>query len=90
MGIKRLCAAVALSVAAFACMLACPTAPHEPGMPGRMMGITDRCVVDYPQFLELMMDGEVVVTDGDLTVHLVKSECGWHYLQRLSILVKAE
>ena len=54
------------------------------------MGVTDLCIVNYPEFLQLMMDGEVVVSDGDLTVRLVKSELGWHYLQRLSILVKAE
>lgn len=86
----RLCAAVVLSAAALACLLLSPCPPHEEDGCGHLMGVTDRCVVDYPQFLELMMDGEVTVTDGDLTVHLVKSECGWYYLQRLSILVKAE
>ena len=86
----KLCAAAVLSAAALACLLLLPAPPHEGAMPGRMMGVTDRCVVNYPQFLELMMQGEVTVTDGDLTVHLVKSECGWYYLQRLSILVKAE
>lgn len=86
----RLCAAVALSAVALACLLLIPCSPHAHEAYGHLMGVTDRCVVDYPEFLELMMDGEVTVTDGDFTVRLVKSECGWHYLQRLSILVKAE
>ena len=90
MGVTKLCAAVALSAVALACLLLMPGTPHEHESYGHLMGVTDRCVVDYPEFLELMMDGEVTVTDGDLTVHLVKSECGWYYLQRLSILVKAE
>jgi len=71
-------------------MLAWPDSPHENERYGHLMGVTDLCIVNYPEFLQLMMDGEVVVSDGDLTVRLVKSELGWHYLQRLSILVKAE
>lgn len=90
MGVTRLCAAVALSAVALACLLLMPCSPHEHEVYGHLMGVTDRCVVDYPQFLELMIDGEVTVTDGDLTIRLVKAECGWYYLQRLSILVKAE
>ena len=89
MGVGRLICAAGIALAALSTLCAIPCGPHAARC-GPMMGVTDRCVVDYPQFLELMMDGEVVVTDGDLTVRLVKSECGWHYLQRLSILVKAE
>lgn len=52
--------------------------------------IQDVCIVTYPEFLTLMMDGEVTVTDGDMVITLVKTECGWKYLRSLSILVKAE
>ncbi len=89
MGVGRLLCAVGISLAALALLLAIPCSPHA-DRPEHLMGVTDICVVDYPEFLELMMDGEVTVSDGDLAVHLVKAECGWHYLQRLSILVKAE
>ena len=63
---------------------------HEPCDDRMMAFVVDRPVVTYPEYLTLMRDGEVTVTDGDLTVHLVRSEMGWYWLQRLSILVKAE
>ena len=85
----KLCAAVALSIAVLASLVVLPV-PHSAHATTKIFGVQDICIVTYPEFLELMMDGEVTVTDDDLTVHLVKDECGWHYLQRLSILVKAE
>jgi len=88
MGVRQLLwVTVILAVTLLTCIL-WPVQLTE--RPSTKLIIQDVCIVTYPEFLTLMMDGEVTVTDGDLTVTLVKSECGWKYLRSLSILVKAE
>ena len=91
MGVRNLCAAVAISVAALACLLALPSPSGPDEAQSRMMAfVVDRPITTYPEYLELIIDGEVDIVRDGITVHLVKSELGWHYLQRLSILVCAE
>ncbi len=91
MGVRNLCAAVAISVAALACLLALPSpsGPHDP-QTLKMAFVVDRPITTYPEYLELMMDGEVYIEHNGMSAHIVKSEMGWHWLQRLSILVHAE
>ncbi|MBQ9041602.1 MAG: hypothetical protein IJ111_02175 [Eggerthellaceae bacterium] len=66
-----------------------PASPCE-GLEPKFRFVMDEPVVRYPEYLELMMDGEVDVTRGEVSIHLVKAECGWHYLQVLGRLVMAE
>ena len=51
--------------------------------------IQDTPIVDYPQYRKLVYEGEVYVTICGETAHLVKSELGWKYLQRLGLMVRA-
>lgn len=70
-------------------MLAVPSSPHE-HRDMKMIFVVDRPITTYPEYLELMMTGEVYLVRDGMTAHIVKSEMGWHWLQRLGILVCAE
>ena len=84
-----LCLAVALSIAALMLCLSLPCSPHDSEC--RMMAfVVDRPIVTYPEYRQLMLQGEVDVVRGEMSAHLVKSELGWRYLQILGIAVKAE
>lgn len=86
----RVTGAMAATLAvALALLVLAPASPHEEE-PTRFVHIQDTPIVDYPQYRELMREGEVYVTMGDATAHLVKSELGWRYLQRLGLMVRAE
>lgn len=87
--IAKLACAVCLSLAALAACFAMPC-DHEPCDDRMMAFVVDRPIVTYPEFRALMLDGEVDIERDGMTAHIVKSEMGWHWLQRLSILVKAE
>ena len=89
MGVKGLMCAVGISLAALATMLALPCSPHD-AETLKMAFVVDRPITTYPEYLELMMDGEVYIERDGMSSHIVKSEMGWHWLQRLSILVHAE
>lgn len=86
----RVTGAMAATMAvALAIMVLAPAPQHEEE-PTRFIHIQDVPIVDYPQYRELMREGEVYVRIGDETAHLVKSELGWQYLQRLGLMVRAE
>lgn len=86
----RVTGAMAATMAvALAIMVIAPAPQHEE-QATRFIHVQDVPIVDYPQYRELMQKGEVYVTMGDATAHLVKSELGWRYLQRLGLMVRAE
>lgn len=87
--IAKLACAVCLSLAALASLLLMPC-DHEPCGDRMMAFVSDRPIMDYPEYRRLMLDGEVDIVRDGMTVHIVRDEMGWHWLQRLSILVKAE
>ena len=84
-----LACAAAICVAALAALVLMPCG-HEPCDDRMMAFVVDRPITTYPEYKALMLDGEVDIERDGMTVHIVKSEMGWHWLQRLSILVKAE
>lgn len=81
--------AVGISLTALATMLALPCGEHT-SEDLKMAFVVDRPITTYPEYLELMMDGEVHLERDGISAHIVKSEMGWYWLQRLSILVHAE
>lgn len=86
---SRLACAAAICVAALAALVLMPCG-HEPCEDRMMAFVVDRPIVTYSEYKALMLDGEVDIVRDGMTAHIVKSEMGWHWLQRLSILVKAE
>ena len=78
-----------LCAALWGFILIAPVAPHA-GNDGRFRSVCDPCIVDYPEYWELMHDGEVTVEQNGLTVNLVKDELGWLYLQELGTMVRTE
>lgn len=85
----KMCAVLAMACAALFALVLMPCG-HEPCEDRMMAFVVDRPITTYPEYRALMLDGEVVIERDGMTAHIVKSEMGWHWLQRLSILVKAE
>ena len=81
--------AVGISLAALATIFALPCSQHD-SENIQMSFVVDRPITTYPEYLELMMDGEVHIERDGMSAHIVKSEMGWYWLQRLSVLVHAE